>query len=161
MGAVHIEPFTPDIGLSSPTRPPVSARRLSQKVMLVLLAGRVWVRDQEGNRRDVVGPTWVVWYPGESLEYGTDGDTEHWVVAQRTGTAPPGLPRPGSLVRVADGSGGAVPALLVHYLDDTPDRSGTTSFVADVEGSGIGVHPLTGVVEVLEEADPDLHGRVW
>ncbi|MCO7218223.1 hypothetical protein [Klenkia sp. PcliD-1-E] len=107
-------PVVPDIGLSSATRPPVSARRLSQKVMLVLLSGRMWVRDGDGARRGITGPTWVVWYVGEALEYGTDGDTVHWVVGQRTGRPPAGLPRPGSLVRVVDSGGDVVPAALIH-----------------------------------------------
>lgn len=158
---MHIEvPVVPDIGLSSSTRPPVSARRLSQKVLLVLVSGRMWVRDVDGTRRDITGPTWVVWYPGEALEYGTDGDTVHWVVAQRTAGPPPGLPRPGSLVRVAHESGGDEPAKLVEYLDDSPEQTGVTSVVVDAAGSGIGIYGLSDLLEVLEEADPDLHDRI-
>jgi hypothetical protein len=158
---VHIEEFGEDVSLSSPTRLPVTARRLSQKVLLVLLSGRMWVRDLDGHRRDLTGPTWVVWYPGETIEYGVRGDTVHWVFAQRTGSAPPGFPRPGSLVRLSAATGlGASGELatLIHYMDDSPDSTGTTSLVADVVGSGIGVYALSELVEVIEEADEDLHG---
>ncbi|UOY02950.1 hypothetical protein [Blastococcus sp. PRF04-17] len=156
---MHIEEFGDDVSLSAATRLPVTARRLSQKVLLILLSGRMWVRDLDGGRRDITGPTWVVWYPGERLEYGVHGDTVHWVFADRMGTPPPGLPRPGSLVRLADpageGSGGL--ATLVHYLDDSPDSTGTTSLVADAVGSGIGIYGLTEILEVVEQAEEDLH----
>jgi hypothetical protein len=152
---VHIEEPVNDVSLSDATRFPVSARRLSQKVLLVLLRGRMWVRDGEGRRRDLTGPTWVVWYPGESIEYGADGDTVHWLFAQPTGGVPDGAPRPGSLVRL--GTEPVGPALLVQYLDDTPDRSGPVSVVADVPGSGIGIYALDDPVEVVEEADEDLN----
>src|SRR4051812_10779578 len=158
---MHIEEFADDIALSSATRLPVSARRLSQKVLLILLSGRMWVRDLEGARRDLTGPTWVVWFPGETIEYGVHGETVHWVFAQPTGTAPEGLPRPGSLVRLADATApGTLGELgtLVHYLDDSPEQTGTTSLVADVVGTGIGVYGLSELVQVVEEADEDLHG---
>ncbi|MGY2064999.1 hypothetical protein [Blastococcus sp. SYSU DS0619] len=145
-----------ELALSSAGYLPVSARRLAQKVLLVLLSGRMWVREADGGRRDVTGPTWVVWYPGEAIEYGAVGTTVHWVLAAPLGPVPPGSPRPGSLVRMRDGSGTAE-ARLVHYLDDSPDRSGPLSVVADVVGSGIGVHPLAELVDVVEEADEDLH----
>jgi hypothetical protein len=159
---MHIEEFGEDVSLSSSTRPPVSARRLSQKVLLVLLSGRMWVRDLEGHRRDLTGPTWVVWYPGERMEYGVHGETVHWVFAQRTGTPPAGLPRPGSLLRLSGepGEGASIElATLIHYMDDSPDRSGTTSLVADGVDSGIGIYGLSEIVEVVEEADADLHDR--
>jgi hypothetical protein len=158
---MHIEEFGEDVSLSSPTRLPVSARRLSQKVLLILLSGRMWVRDLDGRRRDLTGPTWVVWYPGETIEYGVQGETVHWVFAQPTGTPPAGLPRPGSLVRLANATGEGTPAevgTLIHYLDDSPEQTGTTSLVANVAGSGIGIYGLPDLVEVLEEADEDLHG---
>jgi len=157
---VHIEEFGEDVSLSSPTRLPVSARRLSQKVLLVLLSGRMWVRDLDGNRRDLTGPTWVVWYPGETIEYGVHGETVHWLFAQRTGTPPAGFPRPGSLVRLSAEPEQGLPselATLIHYMDDSPDQSGTTSLVADVAGSGIGIYGLSDLVDVVEEADEDLH----
>jgi hypothetical protein len=152
---VHIEEFVNDVSLSANTRLPVTARRLSQKVLLVLLRGRMWVRDGDGRRRDLTGPTWVVWYPGESLEYGADGDTVHWLFAQPTGGVPDGAPRPGSLVRL--GSEPDRPALLVQYIDESPDRTGPPDLVADVPGSGIGIYPLDELVEVVDEADEDLN----
>jgi len=158
---MHIEEFADDIALSSATRLPVSARRLSQKVLLILLSGRMWVRDLEGARRDLTGPTWVVWYPGEEIEYGVHGETVHWVFAQPTGTPPAGFPRPGSLVRLPDANGPGLPdelGTLVHYLDDSPEQTGTTSLVADVVGTGIGIYGLSELVEVVAEADEDLHG---
>jgi hypothetical protein len=159
---MHIEEFGEDVSLSSSTRLPVSARRLSQKVLLILLSGRMWVRDLDGHRRDISGPTWVVWYPGETLEYGVHGETVHWVFADRVGTPPAGFPLPGSLVRLAgapeQGPSGEL-ATLIHYLDDSPDRTGTTSLVADAAGSGIGIYGLSELVEVVEEADEDLHQR--
>lgn len=159
---MHLEAFADDVdlSLSSPTRLPVTARRLSQKVLLILLSGRMWVRDADGRRREIAGPTWVVWYPGEAIEYGADGATVHWVLAAPTGAVPPGSARPGSLVRLRDDRDdgrSSDDALLVHYLDDSPDRSGPLSVVADVPGSGIGVYPLTDVLDVLEEADEDLN----
>jgi hypothetical protein len=157
---MHIEEFGEDVSLSSPTRLPVSARRLSQKVLLILLSGRMWVRDLDGHRRDLTGPTWVVWYPGETIEYGVHGETVHWVFAQRTGAPPAGFPRPGSLVRLsaapAQGSTGTL-ATLIHYLDDSAEQTGTTSLIADAVGSGTGIYGLTELVEVVEEADEDLH----
>lgn len=159
---MHLESSADDVdlALSSPTRLPVSARRLSQKVLLVLLSGRMWVRDDAGRQRDITGPTWVVWYPGEALEYGSRGVTVHWVFAAPTGPAPVGSPRPGSLVRLRDARGddAVEDALLVHYLDDSPDGSGPLSVVADGVGSGIGVHARTDLVEVVDEADEDLRG---
>jgi hypothetical protein len=157
---MHIEEFGEDVGLSSPTRLPVSARRLSQKVLLVLLSGRMWVRDLDGHRRDVTGPTWVVWYPGERIEYGVHGETVHWVFAQPTGTPPAGFPRPGSLVRLSAATGSETSdelATLIHYLDDSPDSTGTTSLVADAVSSGIGIYALSELLEVVEEADEDLN----
>jgi hypothetical protein len=158
---MHIEEFGEDVSLSSATRLPVRARRLSQKVLLILLSGRMWVRDLEGHRRELTGPTWVVWFPGESIEYGVRGETVHWVVAQPTGTPPAGLPRPGSMVRLVDATApGTLGELgtLVHYLDDSPEQTGTTSLVVDVVGTGIGVYGLSELVEVVEEADEDLGG---
>ncbi|TYP85936.1 hypothetical protein BD833_11177 [Blastococcus xanthinilyticus] len=149
-----------ELALSSAGHLPVTARRLSQKVLLILLSGRMWVRDADGRCRDVAGPTWVVWYPGEAIEYGAHGATVHWVLAAPVGPVPPGSPRPGSLVRMrgddAAGTAGGE-ALLVHYLDDSPDGSGPLSVVVDVAGSGIGIHPLGDVVGVLDEADEDLN----
>ncbi len=156
---MHIEAFGDDVSLSSSTRLPVRSRRLSQKVLLILLSGRMRVRDRGGDRRDVTGPTWVVWYPGETIEYGVHGETVHWVFAQRAGTPPAELPRPGSLVRLpaapGQGSSGEL-ATLVHHLDDSPGQTGTTSFVADGVGSGTGVYVLSDV-QVVEEADDDLN----
>jgi hypothetical protein len=152
---VHVEEFANDVGLSSATRFPAAARRLSQKVLLVLLSGRMWVREQDGRRRDLTGPTWVVWYPGEALEYGADGDTVHWVFASPTGGVPAGGPRPGSLVRL--GSEPERPALLVHYIDESPDQNGPVALVCEVPGSGIGIYPMTELVEVVDEADEDLN----
>ena len=106
------------------------------------------------------GPTWVVWYPGEAIEYGANGETVHWVFAQPTGIPPAGFPRPGSLVRVSAAVGQGTPdelATLIHYMDDSPDQEGSMSLVADVVGSGIGVYGLSELVEVVEEADEDLH----
>ncbi|MEI4270433.1 hypothetical protein TEK04_01735 [Klenkia sp. LSe6-5] len=54
--------------------------------------------------------------------------------------------------------GGDEEAVLLHYLDDSPNQ---TSFVADAALIGTGVHRLSEVPEVLEEADPDLLDRVW
>ncbi|MDP5183226.1 hypothetical protein QOZ88_11305 [Blastococcus sp. BMG 814] len=155
---MHIGEPADDLALSSPTRLPVIARRVSQKVLLILLSGRMWVRDVDGQRREIAGPTWVVWYPGEALEYGTHGPTVHWVFAAPTGPVPSGSPRPGSSVRLAGDGGEVEEARLVHYLDDSPDRAGPLSVVADVAGSGIGIYALTDVVEVVEESDEDLHG---
>ncbi|SEL77661.1 hypothetical protein SAMN04515665_11932 [Blastococcus sp. DSM 46786] len=157
---MHIEAFADDLALSSPTRLPVTARRSSQKVLLVLLSGRMWVRDADGRRREITGPTWVVWYPGETLEYGAHGATVHWVFAAPTGPVPTGSPRPGSLVRLRDvrDDDGVEDALLVDYLDDSPDGSGPLSVVADGAGSGIGVNALTDVLQVVDEADEDLRG---
>ena len=157
---MHIEEFGDDVALSAPTRLPVSARRLSQKVLLVLLSGRMWARDLEGHRRDLTGPTWVVWYPGETIEYGVHGKTVHWVFAQPTDSPPAGFPRPGSSVRLSasteqDGFGRL--GTLIHYMDDSPDGEGPMSLVADVVGSGIGVYGVSELVEVVEEADEDLH----
>jgi hypothetical protein len=42
-------------------------------------------------------------------------------------------------------------------MDDSPDQSGTTSLVADIAGSGIGIYGLSDLVELVEEADEDLH----
>jgi hypothetical protein len=154
---VHIEEFADDVSLSSPTRLPVRARRLSQKVLLVLLAGRMWVRDLDGRRRDIAGPTWVVWYPGEAVEYGVHGETVHWVFADPTGTPPAGAPRPGSLVRLSGPQSSDDLATLIHYMDDSPDGTGPPSVVADAVGSGMGVYALSDLVEVVEEADEDLH----
>lgn len=156
---MHIEEFAHDVGLSSATRLPAAARRLSQKALLVLLSGRMWVRDADGRHLDIAGPTWVVWYPGETLEYGAHGDTVHWLITVPTGSVPDGSPRPGSLVRLRDvGDDGRTSdvALLVQYLDDSPDGSGPLSVVADVPGGGIGVYPLTDVLDVVDEADEDL-----
>jgi hypothetical protein len=156
---MHIEDSGEDVSLSSQNWLPVSARRLSQKVLLILLFGRMWVRDLDGHRRDITGPTWVVWFPGEAIEYGVDGETVHWVFAQRTGTPPAGFPRPGSLVQLSttpgESSGGL--ATLIHYMDDSPEQTGTTSLVADAVGSGIGIYGLPALVEVVEEADEDLN----
>ncbi|MCF6743876.1 hypothetical protein E9529_06225 [Blastococcus sp. KM273128] len=146
-----------ELALSSPTRLPATARRLSQTVLLVLLSGRMWVRDTRGRRRDITGPTWVVWYPGETLEYGAHGATVHWLFAAPTGPVPPGSPRPGSSVRLAGDGGEVEDARLIHYLDDSPDGSGPLSLVADAAGSGIGINALTDVVEVVEESDEDLY----
>ena len=157
---MHIEDPGGDFALSSPDWLPVRARRLSQKVLLILLSGRMWVRDLDGHRRDITGPTWVVWYPGENIQYGVHGETVHWVFAEPTGTAPAGLPRPGSLVRLADATGPGDCRRgrdLVNDSDDSPEQTGTTSLIADVVGSGIGIYGLTGLVEVVEEADEDLH----
>jgi hypothetical protein len=160
MSGMHIEEFGDDVALSAPTRLPVSARRLSQKVLLVLLSGRMWVRDLDGHRRNLTGPTWVVWYPGEAIEYGVHGQTVHWVFAQPTEVPPAGFPRPGSSVRLSasteEGGSGQL-GTLIHYLDDSPDRGGPLSLVADVAGSGIGVYGLSELIEVVEEADADLH----
>ncbi|RBY77410.1 hypothetical protein DQ239_11025 [Blastococcus sp. TF02-09] len=146
-----------DLALSSHGYLPVSARRLAQKVLLILLSGRMWVRDDDGRRHDITGPTWVVWYPGEAVEYGASGTTVHWLFASPVGPVPPGSPRPGSLVRLrADERRGAVDALLVHYLDDSPDSSGRWSAVALVPDEGHGIYALTDV-EVVEESDEDLH----
>lgn len=157
---MHIGEPAHDFGLSSQTRLPAAARRLSQKVLLVLLTGRMWVADGD-RRRDITGPTWVVWYPGEPLEYGADGPTVHWLIADPTGPVPSGSPRPGSRVRLRDvGDDGRTSdeALLVHYLDDSPDGSGPLSVVADVPGGGIGIYALTDVLDVVDEADEDLNG---
>ena len=63
-----------------------------------------------------------------------------------------------SLVRLrGDGRSGVVDALLVHYLDDSPDGSGPLSAVAEVPGEGHGIYALTDVLEVVEESDEDLH----
>jgi hypothetical protein len=149
-----------ELAVSSPCHLPVTARRLSQKVLLILLSGDMWVRDLLGHRREITGPTWVVWYPGEAIEYGALGETVHWLLAAPTGPVPPGMPRPGSLVRLAGdlGSGAAVDeALLIQYLDDTAEQTGITSVVARGAGGegGVGIHPLTVVAEVLDEADED------
>lgn len=147
-----------EVALSSAGYLPVSARRLAQKVLLILQSGRMWVRDVDGRRRDVTGPTWVVWYPGEAIRYGAYGTTVHWVLASPIGPVPPGSPRPGSLIRLRGDRGrGVVDALLVHYLDDSPDGSGPLSAVAEVPGEGHGIYVLTDVVEVVEESDEDLH----
>lgn len=147
-----------ELALSSAGYLPVTARRLSQKVLLVLLSGRMWVRDADGRRRNITGPTWVVWYPGEAIEYGEHGTTVHWVLASPVGPVPPGLPRPGSLVRLRDHRGrGAVDALLVVYLDETADGSGPMSAVVEVPGEGHGHHPLADVLDVVDESDEDLH----
>jgi hypothetical protein len=84
----------------------------------------------------------------------------HWVFAQPTDIPPAGFPRPGSSVRLSasteqDGSGQL--GTLIHYMDDSPDREGAMSLVADVVGSGIGVYALSELVAVVEEADEDLH----
>jgi hypothetical protein len=121
----------------------------------------MWVRADDGERRDVAGPTWVVWYPGETVEYGAPGTTVHWVFASPVGPVPPGSPRPGSLVRLRGGDGGGVvdDALLVHYLDDSPDGTGPLSAVLRVPGSGIEIRALTDVLDLLDESDEDL--RHW
>ncbi len=108
--------------------------------MLVLLAGRVWCVT-EGNRRDVVGPTWSSGTPASPWSTGrTATRSTGWSRSAPDRAA--GAPAPGSLVRVADGSGGAVPALLVHYLDDT--RTGRDDLLRRRRrGQRIGVHPLT------------------
>ena len=119
-----------EFALSSAGDLPVSARRLAQKVLLVLLSGRMWVRADDGSRRDITGPTWVTWYPGEAIEYGALGDTVHWVFVAQIGPVPPGSPRPGSLVRVRDvreDRRSSDVALLVHYRDESPDRTGPLS----------------------------------
>jgi hypothetical protein len=156
---VHLHQDTAhELALSSAGYLPVAAHRLSQKVLLILLSGRMWVRVAGGRRRDISGPTWVVWYPGEAVEYGARGTTVHWVLASPVGPVPPGSPRPGSLVRLrGDERRGVVDALLVHYLDDSPDGSGRWSAVAEVPGEGHGIHALTDVLEVVEESDEDLH----
>jgi hypothetical protein len=148
-----------ELALSSAGYLPVAARRLSQKVLLVLLSGRMWVQDVDGRRRDITGPIWVVWYPGEAIEYGAHGTTVHWVLAAPVGPVPSGSPRPGSLVRLRGGDDGGVVdgVLLVHYLDDSPDRAGPLSAVLDVPGEGIGIYALTDVLDVSDEADEDLH----
>ncbi|MDT0278443.1 hypothetical protein [Blastococcus goldschmidtiae] len=149
-----------ELALSAAGYLPVSARRLAQKVLLILLSGRMWVRDDDGLRRGLTGPTWVTWYPGEAIQYGALEDTVHWVIASPIGPVPPGSPRPGSLVRLRDVRGdgrSSDVALLVHYLDDSPDRTGPMSAVLDVPGGGIGIHALTDVLEVVEQSDEDLH----
>lgn len=159
---MHLELDTAhELALSADGYVPVSARRLAQKVLLVLVSGRMWVRDANGDRQDITGPTWVVWYPGEAIEYGALGTTVHWVLASPVGPIPPGLPRPGSLVRLRRAGVGAAldEALLVHYLDESPDGSGPLSAVAEVPGQGHGIYPLSRVVEVVEESDEDL--RLW
>ncbi|NEK86382.1 hypothetical protein GCU60_11520 [Blastococcus saxobsidens] len=154
---MHLEgDLAHELALSSPNHLPVTARRRAQKVLLVLLSGRMWVHEADGGRRDITGPTWVVWYPGEAIEYGAVGATVHWVLAAPVGVVPPGFPRPGSRVRMRDGSGTAE-ALVMHYLDDSPDGTGPLSVVADVAVSGIGIHSLAELVDVVEEADEDLH----
>ena len=155
---MHLEEdLARELALSSSGYLPVSARRLAQKVLLILLSGRMWVRDADGDRQDITGPTWVVWYPGESIEYGEVGTTVHWLFASPVGPVPPGSPRPGSLVRLRNDGRSSDVALLVHYLDDSPDRTGPMSAVLDVPGSGIGIYALTDVLEVVDEADEDLH----
>ncbi len=157
---MHVEELANDFGLSSPDWVPVSTRRLSQKVLLVLLSGRMWVVDDEGRRHDLAGPTWVVWYPGERLAYGAVGETVHWIFAQPTGAAPTGSPRPGSMVRVrgVDASAAATElGTLVHYIDESPDGSGPLDPVVDAARSGIGIYTAGDVVEVVEDADEDLH----
>ena len=79
----------------------------------------------------------------------------HWLFAAPTGGAPDGAPRPGSLVRLA--AEPDRPALLVHYIDESPEGTGPVGLVVEVPGSGIGIHPLADLVEVLEEADEDLN----
>jgi hypothetical protein len=153
----------PEFALSSPGHLPVTARRLSQKLLLVLLRGDMWVRDADGRRREISGPTWVVWYPGEAIEYGVLGETVHWLLAAPTGPVPPGMPRPGSLVRLAGDLGADLTedeALLLLYLDDSADQTGITSLAARGAGGegGVGIHPLAAVVEVLDEADEDRRG---
>jgi hypothetical protein len=151
-----------ELALSSSGRLPVTARRLSQEVLLVLLSGRMWVRAPDGSRRDLTGPTWVTWYPGEAIEYGALGDTVHWVFAAPVQSTPPGSPRPGSLVRLRDvGDDGRTSdvALLAGYLDDSPDRTGPLSVFADVPGGGVGVYALTDVLEVVEASDEDVRTR--
>jgi hypothetical protein len=150
----------PELALSSPGYLPVTARRLSQKLLLILLSGDMWVSDLAGQRREITGPTWVVWYPGESIEYGEIGETVHWLFAAPTGPVPPGMPRPGSLVRLAGDLGAGVAAdeaLLLMYMDDTADQTGITSVAARGSGGegGVGIHPLTAVGDVLDEADED------
>ncbi|SDF38246.1 hypothetical protein SAMN05660662_1957 [Blastococcus aurantiacus] len=147
-----------ELALSSAGYLPVTARRLAQKVLLVLLSGRMWVGDVDGSRRDITGPTWVTWYPGEAMKYGAHGTTVHWVVASPVGPVPPGLPRPGSLVRLRGNEGrGVVDALLVLYLDESTDGSGLWSAVVEVPGEGHGHYALGDVLEVVEESDEDLH----
>jgi hypothetical protein len=157
---MHLEEPAHDFALSSAGYLPVTARRLSQKVLLVLLRGDMWVRETGGRRREITGPTWVVWYPGEAIEYGALGETVHWLIAAPTGPVPPGMPPPGSLVRLSGDRGAGSTedeALLIHYLDDSPDQTGITSAVARGAGGegGVGIHPLTAIVGVLEEADED------
>jgi hypothetical protein len=51
---VHQEEDTAhDFALSAPGHLPVTARRLSQKVLLILLRGDMWVRDPDGGRREI------------------------------------------------------------------------------------------------------------
>ena len=57
---MHLEENAHDLALSSAGYLPVSARRSAQKVLLILLSGRMWVRDAGGDRQDITGPTWVV-----------------------------------------------------------------------------------------------------
>jgi hypothetical protein len=133
-------------------------------VLLVLLSGRMWARDDDGRRHDLTGPTWVVWFPGERLEYGVLGDTVHWVFARRTAPVPAGWPRPGSLVRVrardsAPAQPGGALGTFVHPIDESEEGTGPVDLVIDVIGGAHRIYALADVVEVVEEADGDLHDR--
>jgi hypothetical protein len=106
------------------------------------------------------GLTCVAWYPGETIAYGAQGRTVHWVFAQKSGHFPGRLP-PSRLAGAAVRPGARSPRRARHadqYLDDSPEQTGTTSLVADVPGSGIGIYGLPDLLEVVEEADEDLHG---
>ena len=46
-------------------------------------------------------------------------------------------------------------ATLIHYLDDSPEQTGTTSLVAYAPGSGIGIYGLPDLLQVVEEADEE------
>jgi hypothetical protein len=62
------------------------------------------------------------------------------------------LPPPGSFVRprpgIEDEPGGQV-GRVVHYLDDSPERTGPLSVVVDFEEAGIGIYGLDDV-EIID-----------
>ena len=124
----------------------------------------MWVLDDDDQRQTLIGPTWVVWFPGERIEYGALGETVHWLVANRTGRLPGGAPRPGSRVRLQRGPEPGQPvdeALVIEYLDDSPDQAGPLAMVARADEYGVGVYDLGALVEVLDESDEDLHNWTW
>lgn len=161
---MEIGGFADDVGsLTSTTRLPASARRLSQKVLLVVMSGTVRVADAD-RAEHIRGPAWVTWYPGDRLEYEPVGEAVYWLFAARVRVWPPGLPRPGSLISVrkptmtggfATGETHVAAVLLVDYWE--VDNAGIpTGFVVSDPNSGIGHYQIDGLLSVLEHADRDL-----